>query len=940
MSSRPSLFSAQPDAQRAHFSDLDDSGDERKKKRIKKAPASTAPPPPKSARRKTASLVGKRRLQSTRRPRQLFDETDDEDERPEDLLPDYLKKRRNDMAIQHKDGGDMGLRLPPKHDETDTAPDERLEAKPSLPGVTPPQPFEKIRLGKQTHIPASIAQYLKPYQIDGVKWLYKKFENQEGALLGDDMGLGKTIQVISFLTAAFGKTGDERDSKRMRKFRKKSPGGWYPRVLIVCPGTLIENWKAEFDRWGYWLIYTYHGNEKEAALAAAEAGMLEIMITTYDTYKRDESAINCVPWDCVIADECHTIKERTSQNTKAMSNINALCRIGLSGTAIQNKYEELWTLLNWANPGCVSSVGNWKSTICVPLKMGQSHDATLSQLAKARRIATQLSQNLLPNFFKRRTKALIAHQLPKKSDRVVFCPLTETQVTAYQNFTDSELVHAIRDASEPCFCGSGKKQGWCCRRYIEGFGEWQHHVFPALVTLQKLANHVALMVPKAESDAERLEKDLEKLKIALPDSWEEWYSNRENLAYLAKPEFCGKWNVLKKLMKLWYENGDKVLIFSHSVRLLRMLDLLLKFKTDYNLCFLNGSMSYAERQKAVDDFNSDPSQFAFLISTKAGGVGLNITSANKVVVVDPNWNPAYDLQAQDRAYRIGQTRDVEVFRLVSAGTVEEIVYARQIYKQQQAAIGYNASIERRYFKGVQDQKDQKGEIFGLANLFAPNQTNVVLRDIVNKTNIAESRAGVEVAGLDLEVSQEDEGDELNPDQEDAAIHALAAEIIDEPGRKRKLAQETAKKRDPVQAILASAGVAYTHENAEVIGTSKIETKLSSRAQKGADDPDYINEFAFARSQHSQTTVPADRDMRNDRVYEENGDGEVDTSEEVKVKYRFQPPEEVRRRQFCSMAAQFGYDDVAEFALVVEGWTQQQRRDCLETFYRQRKSLVV
>ncbi|KAL9532422.1 hypothetical protein SMMN14_03200 [Sphaerulina musiva] len=920
-------------AERLTFSDLEDDEPPKKKRR---APATTAARkllPSFRQRPQAASLVGKRKLHTRRRTAPLEEATDDETERPEDLLPDYLKKRRSEREAQQQKGDDLGFRTPPTHKDIGLGTSQHK--KPNLPGVTPPRPHEAIELEYGT-IPASIAQYLKPYQIDGTRWLHEKFVKQQGALLGDDMGLGKTIQVIAFLTVAFGKTADERDLKRMRYKRKNEPGTWYPRVLIICPGTLIENWKVELDRWGYWHIYTYHGSAsaKEDALAAAEGGRLEIMITTYDTYKRDESSINCVTWDCVIADEVHTIKERKSQNAQAMNNVNALCRFGLSGTTIQNKYEELWTLLNWANPGCVSTIANWKSAICMPLKIGQSHDATLSQLAKARRTAIGLTQNLLPNFWLRRTKALIAHQLPKKSDRVVFCPLTETQVTAYQNFTDSELVHAIRDSSEPCFCESGKKQGHCCRESIEGFGGWKNQVFPALVTLQKLSNHVALMVPKADADAERLEKDLEKLRIALPDDWEELYQNRDNLSFLARPEFCGKWNVLKKLMKLWYDNGDKVLIFSHSVRLLRMLNLLLKFKTSYNISFLDGSMTYLDRQKEVDAFNSQPSQFAFLISTKAGGVGLNITSANKVVVVDPNWNPAYDLQAQDRAYRIGQTRDVEVFRLVSVGTVEEIVYARQIYKQQQANIGYNASVERRYFKGVQDNKDQKGEIFGLANLFAPVQANVVLRDIVNKTNIAETKAGIDIVGLDLEASQEDEDDfVLDPDSRTAAIEALAAEVIDEPSRKRKLAKEAAKKKDPVQAILAAAGVSYTHENAEVIGTSKIETKLSSRAQKGADDPDHINQLAFARSQQSQTPALP----QPGTGFQANYGGGADGEGEVRVKYKYQPPEEVRRRQFCSMSAHFGYEKVEEFALVVEGWTQQQRRDCLELFYKQRRA---
>jgi SNF2 family DNA or RNA helicase len=893
----------------------------------------------------TSSLVGRRKPRRVKTKTNFPDEEDDEEnDLLEHTLPGYLRERRRERDEQQEKGLE-GLSLPPVYDDIaamGVAP-PGAEEKPKLPGVSPPRPYAPIHLSSGSTIPAPLAQYLKPYQVEGTEWLHRKFIHQQGAILGDDMGLGKTIQVIAFLTAAYGKTGDVRDEKRMRAVKRHDETMWYPRVLIVCPGTLMENWKCELDRWGWWQLYMYHGNAaaKEAALAAADKGRLEIMITTYDTYKRDEGYINMVPWDCVIADEVHGIKERKSQNAKAMNNVNALCRIGLSGTAIQNKYEELWTLLNWANPGSVGSIATWKRCICIPLKIGQSHDASVSQLAKARRTALKVRDHLLPRFFLRRTKALIAHQLPKKSDRVVFCPLTETQVEAYQNFTDSELVHAIRDSGNPCYCGSGKKQGWCCMQKIEDFGDWRLHVFPALVTVQKLSNHVALMVPSGEADPERHDKDLQKLKICLPDAWEELYRNRDSIKNLSNAEFCGKWKVLRKLLKLWHDNGDKVLIFSHSVRLLRMLELLLKFHTSYNVSYLDGSMTYADRQASVDEFNADGRQFAFLISTKAGGVGLNITSANKVVVMDPNWNPAYDLQAQDRAYRIGQTRDVEVFRLVSVGTVEEIVYARQIYKQQQANIGYNASVERRYFKGVQDQKDQKGEIFGLTNLFAPQKANVVLKDIVNQTNIAETRAGVEIAGLDLEASQEDDDALPFENKEDAAISQLAAEILDEPGRRRKLAQQTAKKRDPVQAILASAGVEYTHENAEVVGTSKIETKISSRAQKAGNDVDFINELAFARGTQSRPQVAPSHE-RTDRGGLTDGDGEgMDVADGLgKVHYKYRPPEDVRRRQFCSMAKQFGYEDVVEFAMVVEGWTQEQRRNFLERFYEGRRSVLA
>ena len=895
------------------------------------------------------------------------DEEDPADALMETTLPADLQARRRAWTERRaRSTGTEGLALPPTYEDVDFSDDERLaelRERPKLP-FPPPRPYEDFLLQYSGGtVPAPLAQYLKPYQLEGAEWLHEKFVYQEGGILGDDMGLGKTIQVIAFLTAAFGKTGDERDAKRMRKMRRLGDveERWYPRVLIVCPGTLMQNWRNELDRWGYWHVGLLHGASKEATLAAATQGRLEIVITTYNTYRMHQSLVNTVRWDCVIADECHTIKEPTSQITRAMTDINALCRLGLSGTAIQNNYDELWTLLNWANPGVLGPLMTWRESISTPLKIGQSHDATLAQLSKARRIAEKLVHNLLPRFFLRRTKALIAHQLPKKSDRVVFCPLTELQADAYNNFVDHPLVHAIRDSSNPCYCQSGYTQGKCCGEFVEGYGKWQNWVFPCLVTIQKLANHIALLVPSGESDLEKHDKELERLKIALPDMWKELYENRDSLINYASPSFCGKWAVLKKLLRLWYSNsnatenggvGDKVLVFSHSVRLLRMLNMLFKSTTSYNVSYLDGSLSYEERQRVVDEYNSDPAQFVFLISTRAGGVGLNVTAANKVVIMDPNWNPSYDLQAQDRAYRIGQTRDVDVFRLVSAGTVEEIVYARQIYKQQQANIGYAASVERRYFKGVQDQKGMKGEIFGLANLFRPQQgADLVLREIVNKTNIAETRAGVEIAGLELEASQEDAESggefEVATDRDpDAAMSQLAAEIIGGGGGGgqrggaaakgfRQSSTEAAKrKKDPVQAILASANVQYTHENSEVIGSSRIEARLSRRARKAGGEAAFGQALAFAHGAKAEGEMSTGREERS--VFAAAAASGGDGSDES-IRYRYRPPEDVRRRQFCTMARHFGFEDVTEFALVVEGWTQQQRRDCLDSFYEARRA---
>ncbi|KAJ6131515.1 DNA excision repair protein ERCC-6-like 2 [Penicillium sp. IBT 18751x] len=910
-------------------------------KRKQSAAATRKAKMPKKEPRNSEVIVGRVKQEQSRsestRPLQ-YGNLSSEDEPMEYTLPAYLKQRRLQFDRKKENLQAMGLRLPPSYDDVEFSDNECLESlqeKPSFPGRTPVREYKDITLPYSLGIiPAPIAQWLRQYQVEGVAFLHELFVYQKGGVLGDDMGLGKTIQVIAFLTAAYGKTADERDAKRMRKMRRSQDDVWYPRTLIICPGTLISNWMAELQRWGWWHVDMYHGPNKDQALHAARSGRVEILITTYTTYVNNKDSINMVEWDCVIADECHKIKERKSETTLSMNQINALCRIGLTGTAIQNRYEELWTLLNWTNPGVLGPVTSWKTQIADPLKIGQSHDATVNELSKARKTAKKLVENLLPQFFLRRMKSLIADQLPKKSDRVVFCPLTWTQAEAYENFLDSDIVDYIKNSSELCDCGSGKKQGWCHKRLLPGTElPWQAFVFPAITVLQKLSNHLAILIPQGNDPREKQDKDRDMLEIALPDKWEELYRSRDSIVNYANPEFCGKWKVLRKLLRFWHANGDKVLVFSHSVRLLRMLQTLFNH-TSYNVSYLDGSMSYEDRAKAVDDFNSDPAQFVFLISTKAGGVGLNITSANKVVVVDPNWNPSYDLQAQDRAYRIGQTRDVEVFRLVSAGTIEEIVYARQIYKQQQAEIGYNASSERRYFKGVQEKKDQKGEIFGLKNLFSYQYDNVVLRDIVNKTNVAESRAGVQVMDFEFEAEEDPTGESLIK-AEDEAMSQLAATIRGE-AEDSSNPQSALRKHDPVQAILAGAGVEYTHLNNEVIGSSRVEEQLSRRAAQTTNDPganfqvfdpleddaDIADPFVEPETLHNSKMPPP---------WAAEGRG---------FNFKYNPPADVQRRQFCSMARRFGYKDATEFALVVENMTQAERRAALDRWYQERRDILI
>ncbi|KAI0514519.1 P-loop containing nucleoside triphosphate hydrolase protein [Xylaria bambusicola] len=823
-------------------------------------------------------------------------------------LPTYFQKRRKAFDENCQAFHEAGLRLPPDYSDVYFSDDERLadlEEKPqfgSTSGINPCHPYKDIKIAGGL-IPASLAQYLRDYQIQGVQFLYDLFIHQRGGILGDDMGLGKTVQVAAFLTVAFGKTGDSRDAKRRR-----TKDDWYPRVLIVCPGSLIKNWTNELERWGWWVVDVFHGSKRDDVLGTAQAGRLEVMVTTYTTYKNSANEVNIVPWDIVIADECHCIKDPAAGITQSMNLVNSLCRIGLTGTAIQNNYEELWALLNWTNPDCFGTLGEWQRMVAQPLALGQSHDATLHQLSTARTTAKKLRDNLLPKFFLRRLKSLIADQLPKKSDKR----------EAYENILSSPIAQFVLESFDQCPCGSGNTKGHCCFEMNADGEKWQALTFPLIISLQKLANHFNLLMPRTTDLADKYQREIRILQAAAPRDWETHYASRDSILNLANPEYCGKWKVLKKLLEFWHKNGDKVLVFSHSVRLLNILQQLFN-KTLYNVSYLDGSLSYEDRQGVVDNFNCDPNQFIFLISTKAGGVGLNITSANKVVIMDPHWNPSYDLQAQDRAYRIGQVRDVDVYRLISVGTIEEITYARQIYKQQQANIGYNASNERRYFKGVQHQS--KGELFGIQNLLTYNGDEGVLRNIVNKTNVAEARAGVKMIDINIdEVAQAAEKDlsikkEGGADDETGGLKQLST-MLTAPRNKRGVIQEpnvaNKAKSDPIQAILAGEGVEYTHENSEVIGSSKIENEISRWAEKAMDPEGGLSGLALF--------------LETQQAHSANEDHKFFHSE-------FNPPGDVMQRQFCSMAKEFGFASVTEFALAVESMTQEQRRNCLDSFYK-------
>ncbi|XP_047237730.1 DNA excision repair protein ERCC-6-like 2 isoform X2 [Girardinichthys multiradiatus] len=399
-----------------------------------------------------------------------------------------------------------------------------------------------------------------------------------------------------------------------------------------------------------------------------------------------------------------------------MKELRCKNRIGLTGTILQNNLEELWCVMDWAIPGCFGSLGHFRNKFSDPIEQGQRHSATKRALATGRKTVRALVRKISP-FFLRRTKALIKEQLPQKDDRVVYCSLTDLQQTVYQAVLDAEDVTLLLRSSEKCDCLSGHTRSRCCyKKNSEGVSV-KGLYFTYLAILRKVANHAALL-QSTPGTSKKQEKYVSSVCAKVFQKFPDFVQRCKNEAFeaLSDPMYSGKMKVLQKLLKYYLQKRDKVLIFSLSTKL---LDILESYCMAEGLDFsrLDGTTKSRERVQIVKDFNSSSHVNLCLVSTMAGGLGLNFVGANVVVLFDPTWNPASDLQAIDRAYRIGQCRDVTVLRLISLGTVEEVIYLRQVYKQQLQCSVVGKESARRYFEAVQGNSFYKGELFGIKNLF-------------------------------------------------------------------------------------------------------------------------------------------------------------------------------------------------------------------------------
>ncbi|KAJ7279022.1 P-loop containing nucleoside triphosphate hydrolase protein, partial [Mycena rebaudengoi] len=648
------------------------------------------------------------------------------------------------------------------------------------------------------------------------------------------------------------------DGKEWRKHKRLPPANaTWPTCLIIAPATVVHNWEREFELWGYFEVGSYVGAQKEREVVLKDfiKGRFDVVLTSLDTARRDISLLEELPWSCVIVDEVHTVKNPRSKTSIAYNRFDCIRRFGLTGTAIQNSYDELWTILDWTSPGKVGERSQWRGFISKPLKDGQSTTASEEQQLKAHSVSKILHDKLLPRFFLRRTKSIIRHQLPNKSDEVVFCPLTNVQIAVYKRILAVDEVQAMLHRDDPCHCGSEKPQKKCC----VGFNSAT--IFKFMHVLIKLSNHLGLLLPSPSDSHEQLTRNRELTAMAFPKGNAPKYGTA-----ILEAQYCGKWTVLLTLLDDWRKDRtNKALIFTKSVKLLEMLSFHLKIQ-GYGFLQLDGSTKQLDRMPMIDQFHRDPGIFVFLISTMAGGTGLNLTGANKVVIFDPNWNPAYDLQAMDRAFRFGQTRDVSVFRLLGAGSVEELIYARQVLKQQQMKIGYEASIQTRYFEGVQGDKSNQGELFGINNIFKLHEGGLTTKMAIEKAHLAELDWAL--GSMDSSKGKKKNG----PDNEIAAKFdslAVGKDFGDLKGLGALLFDDGPPRAEPATGLPKITGI-YTHQNPDLLVSSKIEQertkemKIRKKARKSAgiqDDEQHAKQWPPVRVHHKHCAQSAEDNLR-------------------------------------------------------------------------------
>ena len=438
--------------------------------------------------------------------------------------------------------------------------------------------------------PPGFCGALRPYQSRGVAWLTLLSGLGLGACLADDMGLGKTIQVIAYL---LGK-------------RRRNPQA-LP-ALIICPLSVVDNWRREFARFAPGLrVMLHHGAERLSRKRFAEmAGGQSVVLTTYALAHRDNVEFLTVAWGDIILDEAQNIKNPHISQTASILRLSAPCRMALTGTPVENRLRELWSIMQFLNPGYLLPLPEFEQTYSLPIERWRDSDR-----------GRQLQQLIQPFLLRRlKTDKSIAPDLPDKEEMRLYCRLTREQATLYAATLDV-MLEQIATASP------------AMRKAL---------ITATLTKLKQICNHPAHFL----KDGSALDRR------------------------------SGKLIRLVEMLTEVKAAGRRALIFTHYTQMGKLLQQHLSKVFEEPVFFLHGSLTKAQRDELVTDFQqSEQAPSFFILSLKAGGVGLNLTRADTVFHYDRWWNPAVEDQATDRVFRIGQSRNVQVYKMIATATLEE-----------------------------------------------------------------------------------------------------------------------------------------------------------------------------------------------------------------------------------------------------------------------------
>ncbi|KAI4954104.1 hypothetical protein J4E91_001814 [Alternaria rosae] len=564
-------------------------------------------------------------------------------------------------------------------------------------------------------IPVGIKATLRSYQQEGVNWLAFLNRYNLHGILCDDMGLGKTLQTLCMVASDHHMRADEFAKSGDPNFRRLPS-------LIVCPPTLSGHWQQEIRQYAPFLsCVAYVGSPPIRGQHRNQLDKVDIVITSYDICRNDADILKPITWNYCVLDEGHLIKNSKSKTSQAVKQFQSNHRLILSGTPIQNNVLELWSLFDFLMPGFLGTEKVFQERFAKPIAASRFAKSSSKEQERGALAIEALHKQVLP-FLLRRLKEEVLDDLPPKILQNYYCDLSELQRNLFDDFTKRQGKEIQSKA------GNADRES-------------KQHIFQALQYMKKLCNSPSLVVKGPTNKAyEPTQQYLKKHNTTIDD-----IAHAPKLGALKDLLVdCGIGASDVVSDKSAAANGDlpeavsqhRALVFCQMKEMLDMVqhNVLEKLLPSVQFMRLDGGVEATKRQEIVNKFNTDPSYDVLLLTTSVGGLGLNLTGADTVIFVEHDWNPQKDIQAMDRAHRIGQKKVVNVYRIVTRGTLEEKILNLQRFK-----IDIASTVVNQQNAGLQSM--QTDQILDLFNVSADSNDPAALP--APPSNAKDDRTGID-----------------------------------------------------------------------------------------------------------------------------------------------------------------------------------------------------